>query len=183
MPNYTRKGKVLIPLSDEQFSKAMSEGHFCRKKHRGFLALLYHTGVRVSEALRAHKEQFTIKNNAIYFDVLKRLKHGLHTAPLKIDLDYPYSLELWEAIEETKPKKRVFPYCRMTGYLIVQRAIGTYPHHLRLSKITNLLMPKGKRRGYSIPKVRSWTGLSLGALNFYVGMVDIEEMGTLKQSK
>ena len=172
MPNYTRQGKVLIPLSEQQFLEAMKEGKFAKTEHRAFFVLLYYTGVRVSEALRARREQFTIRNNAVYFDVLKRLKHGKHTAPLRIDLEFSHAEELHACIAHAKAKKRVFPYCRMTGYSIVRRAIGTYPHHLRLTKITDFFMQK-----YPIPKVQSWTGLSLGALNFYVGMVDIDEMG------
>jgi len=171
MPNYTRQGKVLIPLSEQQFIEAMTEGRFTKLKHRALFVLLYYTGVRITEALRARKEQFTIRNDAVYFDVLKRLKHGVHTYPLKINLKLPYSEEIQEAIENTKAQKRVFPYCRTTGYLIVRRAIDTYPHHLRLSKITSFLMK------YPIPMVKSWSGLSLKSLNFYVGTVDIEEMG------
>ncbi len=174
MPFYTRHGKRMLPLTDTQFQTAMNYGDFKKPRHRAFLALLYHTGVRVSEALRARREQFTLREDAIYFDVLRRLKRGIHTPPLRIDLAFPHADTIRHAVQETTPGQRVFPYCRMTGYLIVRRALDSYPHHLRLSKFTNLLMR------YPIPKVRSWSGLTLSALNFYAGIVDIEEMGTAK---
>jgi len=47
-----------------------------------------------------------------------------------------------------------------------------YPHHLRLSRITNFFS-----RGFPIAQVRSWSGLTLSSLEFYVGTVDIEKMG------
>lgn len=181
MPNYTKSGKILIPLTPEQFHEGIEEGHFCREKHKAFAALLYHTGLRVTEVLRARKEQFSLQDDKIYFDVGKRLKRGIKTASLMIPLDKPSASLIWDAIEDTKPKKRVFPYCRKTGYNIIAR-VWSYPHHFRLTKITNLLTPRKNERGvtipgFSIPQLKSWTGLTLGALNFYVGMVDIEEMG------
>lgn len=172
MPNYSRNGKVLFPLTEQEFSEGLENGKFCRKKHRGFAVLLYHSGVRVSEALRAKKEDFTIRENTIYFEVGPRLKHGLHTPPLPINLDKSYVTEILYAIENTKAKKRVFPYCRMTGYNIIAR-VWNYPHHIRLTKITQLLRSK-----FSLIQVRSWSGhASLKSLDSYAGIVDIEEMG------
>jgi len=139
-------------------------------KHRGFLALLYHTGVRVSEALRAEKEQFTFQSDVVVFDVLKRLKHGRLTPPLQIPLDKPYAASILDSVEDTKAKKRVWPYSRTTGYLIVARVFN-YPHHLRLSKITELA------RRFSVAQLVNWTGLNPVTLGFYIGIVDIEEMG------
>ncbi len=154
----------------------MSEGHFCRMKHRGFLALLYHTGVRVSEALRAEKEQFTFQSDIIFFDVLKRLKHGRLTPPLQIPLDKPHARTIQEAVEDTKPKKRVWPYSRTTGYLIVARVFN-YPHHLRLSKFTALARFTKDGKRFGLAQLVNWTGLNPVTLGFYIGIVDIEEMG------
>jgi len=170
MTIYSRFGKILIPLSPQEFEKGLLEGHFCQDKHRAFAALLYHTGIRVSEALRATKEQFSMQKEAVYFDVLKRLKGGRHTPPLKIPLEKPGALEIWESVSATETGKRVFPYCRKTGFNIVAR-VWKYPHHFRLTRITEL----AKR--FSIAQLVNWTGLNPMTLNFYIGLVDIEEMG------
>lgn len=173
MPNYTKKGKLLTPITEEQFLRGMEEGHFCGEKHKAFAALLYHTGLRITEVLRATREQFSLQNGLIFFDVGKRLKHGIKTPDLIIPLNKPYAKEIWNAIENTKPKKRVFPYCRKTGYNIINR-VWSYPHHFRLTKITNLFNAK-----FTIPQIRTWTGLTLAALNFYIAMEDIEKMAKL----
>jgi hypothetical protein len=41
-----------------------------------------------------------------------------------------------------------------------------------LSRITKFFVD-----GYTIAQVRSWTGLSLAALEYYVGIVDTQKMG------
>jgi hypothetical protein len=89
----------------------------------------------------------------------------------KLPLDAPYMLELKKCIEETAEGKRVFPYCGKTGYNIVRR-VFKYPHLFRLSRITKFFVD-----GYTIAQVRSWTGLSLAALEYYVGIVDTQKMG------
>jgi integrase len=171
MPNYTREGKILTPISDLEFSKGIREGHFTQAKHKAFTVLLFYSAVRKAEALRTRKENFQITEEGIVFEVGKRLKHGLQTPPLFLPLKAPYMTLLKQAIEETKVKERVFPYSLKTGYNIVRR-VWHYPHLFRLSRITSFF-----EEGKTIPQVRSWTGLSLRALEFYVGMVDIHKMG------
>ena len=123
------------------------------------------------------KEQFQLRGepyrdrSQIIFDVGKRLKHGLETPPLNIPLDAAYAQEIWDAIENTRKNKRVFPYCEKTGYNIVDR-VFKYPHYFRLSRITNFFL-----EGWTIAQVRSWTGLTLKALESYVGLVDVMKMG------
>lgn len=177
MPHYRKHGKILIPLTDEEFAEGMKNGHFVQRKHKGFLALIHYTGIRLTEALRARKEQFNLSRGEIVFDVGKRLKRGIETPPLNIPLETPYAKEIWEAVEDTKPSERVWPYCDKTGYNIVDR-VFKYPHYHRLSRITWFF-----EQGYPISKVRSWTGLSLKALNFYVGIVDVKEMGRALKPK
>ena len=79
--------------------------------------------------------------------------------------------ELKKCIEETPEGKRVFPYCGKTGYNIVRRAFK-YPHLFRLSRITKFFI-----EGYTIAQLRSSTGLSLAAFEYYVGIVDTQKMG------
>ena len=76
-----------------------------------------------------------------------------------------------ETLKNRKPKELVWPYCRKTGYNIVKR-VFYYPHYHRLSRITQFFLD-----GYSIAEVKSWTGLSLKALDYYVGLVSIHRMG------
>ncbi len=172
MPWYRKHGKIQTPLTDEQFLEGMSKGKFVRRKHKGFIALLYYSAVRKSEALRATKEQFRVTTSEIIFEVGKRLKHGIVTPPLNIPLEAPYAEEIRWAVENTKDGRRVFPYSKKTGYNIVDR-VFKYPHLFRLSRITNFFDDPR----WSIAAVRSWTGLSLKALDFYLGLVSVKKMG------
>ena len=172
MPWYRKHGKIETPLSHEEFLKAMQKGKFVKPKHKAFVALLYYTGVRRGEALRAKKEQFRLEGNQIIFDVGKRLKRGIQTPALNIPLSAPYADEIWKAVEKTKKGERVFLFTDVTAYNIVVRAFGSYPHHLRLSRITNFF-----KEGFSIAEVSRWTGLTLKALDYYVGLVDVKKMG------
>jgi integrase len=169
---YSKQGKLLTPIDDSVFIKGMSNGEFKKQRHRSFPVLLYYTAIRREEALRCRPEQFTILKDKIVFDVGKRLKHGIHTPPLTIPRDAPFVNELVEAISETGKGKRIWPYCAKTGYNIVDRAFGFYPHFFRLSRITNFFL-----EGWTIAQVHSWTGLTLKALDFYIGLVDINKMG------
>ena len=170
-PWYRTEGKVLSPYTDEDFKEGMDKGLFLKPKHRALVILYYYTGVRKTEATRALKEQFQIAQDAIYFNVGKRLKHGIVTPPLKLPRGAPYMEELVKAIQYTRKGKQVFPYSDRTAYAIVRR-VFKYPHLFRLSRITNFFA-----QGYTIDQVKNWTGLTLGALNFYVGKVDIDKMG------
>ena len=148
-PWYRREGKIQQPLTDKDFSEGMEHGEFLQQKHRAFCVLLYYSGVRKKEALRAKKEQFKITPNEIIFSVGKRLKHGIETPELPLPLEAPYMYELLEAVGKTKPGERVFPFSDKTGYNIVRRAFK-YPHLFRLSRITNFFL-----EGWNIPQVHS----------------------------
>ena len=171
MPFYRKHGKILTPMTDTQFQAKMLQGHFVRKNHKAYAVLLYYSAVRKTEALRSKKEQFTLSEEEVSFSVGKRLKHGIETPSLNIPVDAPYVSELITSIEQAKNKKRVFTFCPMTAWNILDR-IGFYPHFFRLSRITNFFL-----EGWTIAQVRSWTGLTLNALNYYIGLVDIQKMG------
>ena len=101
------------------------------------------------------------------------------TAPLEIPVDAAFVESIIDSIRLTKKEKRVWPYHRSTGWRIVKRVFA-YPHYHRLSRITWFFMPHpeiGRPQGFSIAEVRSWTGLSLRALNYYIGLVSISKMG------
>lgn len=171
-PWYRTQGKIVTPLTDEDFEEGMRQGKFVEPtKHKGFVTLLYYSAVRKTEGLRALREQFQITRDSLIFSVGKRLKHGIVTPELPLPKDAPFMETLVEAVKDTKPSERVFPYSAKTGYNIVHR-VFPYPHLFRLSRITNFFL-----EGWTIPQVRSWTGLTLNALNYYVGLVDVQKMG------
>jgi hypothetical protein len=172
LPNYQKTGKILIPLTDAEFADGMETGYFAKESHKAFVVLLFYSGVRKQEALRALRKQFHITPDAIIFSVGKRLKHGIETPPLNIPRKAPYVDYLVAEVEQVVGKTtQVFPYSAKTAYNIVSRVFN-YPHFFRLSRITNFFA-----EGYSIAQVHSWTGLSLQALDFYVGLVDVQKMG------
>lgn len=158
-------------MTDETFKQKMIQGHFCHKNHKAYTVLLYYSAVRKTEALRARREQFLVSDQNVSFSVGKRLKHGIETPSLNIPVDAPYVYELTREIEQAKKNKRVFRFSPRTAYNIIDR-IGFYPHFFRLSRITNFFL-----EGWTIAQVRSWTGLTLNALNYYIGLVDIKKMG------
>jgi hypothetical protein len=94
------------------------------------------------------------------------LKHSIKTSSLTIPRDALFVNEVVEAIKKEKGQ-RIWNYCAKTSYNIVDRAFGFYPHFFSLSRITNFF-PEGWTR----VQVHSWTGLTLKALDFYLGLVD-----------
>lgn len=204
-PNYSRHGKILTPLSEAQFAKGMTDGYFAHKTHRAFPVCIYYSAVRTNEARRSIKEQYDLDSNPdfIMFDVGPRLKKirrkfrgkllsdrvyleklrkrapSITTPPLPLPKNAPFMDELIKRIEATEPEQAIFPFSDKTAYNIIDR-VFFYPHHFRLSRITWFFMPHpevNRPRGFSIPEVRSFTGLSLGALDYYIGLADVADMG------
>lgn len=170
MPNYTLEGKILTPLTDQDFADGMEQGTFIKPCHKAYCVLLYYSAVRKTEGQRAMREQFQVTKDNVVFEVGVRLKHSAKTGPLEIPLSAAYVDLLKAQIELTPKGARVFPFCPTTAYLVVHRAFK-YPHLFRLSRITNFLLD-----GYTIPEIQSWTGLTLTALNFYIGRVSVSKM-------
>lgn len=170
MPNY--REKLTYPLSDEEFRKRMQTGKFVKRpEHQGFCAFLFYTAARASEALAMKREQFRMTPKTLFVDLGERLKHSKKTPPLEIPLDAPYVGAIVDSFIKAKKGCRVWRYCRKTGYNIVHR-VFFYPHYFRLSRITRFFA-----EGYTIAQLKSWTGLTLKALDYYVGLVSISKMG------
>jgi hypothetical protein len=165
---YSVAGKQEVPMSLSTFKERMQTGKFVKKSHRGFAIGEYYFGLRKTELRLVMKEQFSIQGNYLVFDVGERLKHSSKTDPLKVNLDAPFIQEFIEHIEHTKESSRVFEFSDKTAYNIMRRAGFFYPHYCRLSRITNLFVS-----GKNIAEVKSFTGLSLKALDFYVGKVGL----------
>jgi hypothetical protein len=168
---YNHYSKIENTMSSLDFKKGMEEGKFCKPNHKGFIVLLYYAGIRSSEARRSMKEQFKVLEDTVSFDVGIRLKHGIKTPALRLPRTLPYMEELIWSIESTKPEERVWKFSKKTAYNIVTRAFPFYPHYFRLNRITNFLL-----ENYDLAELHSWTGLTLKALNAYVGIVDVSKM-------
>jgi integrase len=170
MPNY--KEKLTNPLSDQDFKEGMVKGNFVKMpEHQGLIAFLHYSAVRISEALNMKRKDFRLVHDTLYCDIELRLKHSHKTEPIPLPLSAAYVDTIVKSFEGLKPEEKVWPYSRITGWRIVKRVFA-YPHYHRLSRITNFF-----QQGYTIAEVRSWTGLTLKALDYYVGVVAIEKMG------
>lgn len=203
MPWYRKHGKILTPISDADFAAGMESENFVLEDHKAYPVVLYYSAVRKLEALRATKDQFTFTEAEVYFDVgprlkkirrsikgkpltedqyqrrLKKYRDKITTPPIPLPLKAPYMGLLVKRINETEDGGLVFPWSPRTAYNIIDRAFA-YPHLFRLSRITWFFLPHpevGRPRGFSIPEVRTFTGLSLAALDFYIGRADVADMG------
>ncbi|MCK5609292.1 site-specific integrase [Candidatus Pacearchaeota archaeon] len=167
-------------ISPEMFLACMHNAKWPKKLYRrmekqSYCALLYYSGCRTGEVTRAVKKQFKVIGDVLYFDVGPRLKKGRHTPPLPLNLALPYMDTVIKRVfsKRVKPGMRVWPWSEVTGYNICYRVFNTYPHHLRLSRITSLLAS-----GFGISQVMTWTGhKSLQTLNAYIGLVNIKKIG------
>lgn len=169
---YSVAGKLETIITDADFKRIITKGEFKKEEHKGYAALVYYSAVRREEARRALKEYFSLNGDVLIFDVKKRLKHGIITPPLEMPIDLFAMEYLVDAMKDAPEKEPVFNYSPKTCYNIMRRAGFGYTHHCRLSRITQFFL-----EGWTIPQVRSWTGLSLAALNYYIALVDIKKMG------
>jgi integrase len=170
---YSVKGKIETPISDEEFfSKLGRNQKKIGVKKTGFVAFLFYFGVRVTEALKMKPKNFTSKGNTLFVNIGKRLKHSKETPPLTVLLKRPFVSEIVKSVERTRANRRIWKFTRMTAYRLLRDTGFNYPHYMRLNRVTDLFS-----KGYSIDQIKSWTGLSLGALNYYVGIVNTREIG------
>jgi len=173
MPNYTRHGKIETPTSDRKIFKVLTEKKLSLGTERtAFLAILFYLGIRVTEALKLRKESFTVEEGKLFVDIGERLKHSKRTPPLSVKLGRPFVEDIIKTVDKTKPKQRVWKFSRVTAWKIAKNTFDSYPHYFRLNRITDLF-----HKGYKITEVKSWTGLTLRALNYYVGIVDTQRIG------
>lgn len=171
MPWYRKEGKIETPITEQEFKEGMLKGYFVEHYHRVYVILLYYTACRNGEINKATRDQFRLMPDKIVFDVGQRLKHSKSTPALPIPLDAPFVLEIVDYVVKLQKGQRLFLFTKRTGYNIVSR-VFKYPHWFRLSRITWFF-----QQGFSIAEVRSWTGLTLRALDYYVGLTKIETMG------
>lgn len=191
-------------IQPDEFADKMAAGPWKHPSHPAYATLLYYSAVRKMEALRTLKSQFNVTPQTLFWDVGPRLKklrrfdkdgkplsdpeylakvkkniRRITTPPLPLPTKAPYMDVLINQIEATPDGERVFKFCPATAYNAISR-VFTYPHHFRLSRITWFFMPHpevGRPRGFSIPEVRTYTGLTLRSIDHYIGLADIKDMG------
>jgi len=93
------------------------------------------------------------------------------TPPLTLPVSASHMLILQNAIENTRRGDRLFSFSPSTAYLIIHR-VWNYPHLMRLSRISWFL-----QHGWTTIQIKSWTGLSMSAIDYYVGLVENIKMG------
>lgn len=170
---YSRNGKIQITIdSKEFFNEVLKNQNILGQEKTAFVCTVFYLGIRVSEALRLRREDFTVKGDRLFVNVGKRLKHGLETPPLQVKTDRPFVSLIVSVVKATPKHERVWKFHRTTAWRFIAKNFSTYPHFYRLNRITTFFDD-----GYTINKVKTWTGLTLKALDFYVGLSSISEMG------
>lgn len=177
MPYYTRHGKIQTTISANKFKTIIQSMKNEKQEYKSFVVCLYYFGLRVSEVLSLTSDLFYVDEELLTIDVPKRLKHGKKTPPISVGLDKPFVKEIVTTLEKTKPNSRLWDFSRVTGWKVVVRAFDRYPHYFRLNRITQLFSPsKTRPSGYSVKEVKSWTGLTLQALDYYIGLASSERI-------
>lgn len=175
-PHRYKLGKNLQPITTEQFEAALKHPYNQAVEFQAYTVEIYYTGVRVSEALRAVKEDYREDAKTLWWDVGRRLKHGKETKPLPLSLEQPHMDLLLEQVNKTKKMRRVFDFDRTTAWRHISRTGIGYNHRARLNLITLYLS-----RGWSVAQVVNWFGISVQTVNSYIGDTDMLEMGKMKR--
>jgi integrase len=166
LPRYNKKKVDLI--SPAQFDEIVKK---LWNPYDALIVLLYYTGIRISEALALKKEDFHLTSKTSISIDIHRLKGSKQTEALPIRRDAPNLNLLLFRVGQTAQKCPVFPMTARAVQYELQR-FQLYPHYFRLNRITQLFAA-----GKTIAQVRAWTGLTLNALDHYLGIVSNEEIG------
>ena len=169
--HYSKHGKISKLLSQDEF---ITKAEKIRKKRmRACVTLLFYTGVRVGELIRALKEQFWINEGMLNFDVGPREKTKRLTSPLQIPVTAPLMDNVVQVIKYTRKGQRVFPCTRATVWRTIGIYFDAYPHYFRLNRITQFLVA-----GFSLPEVISWSGhKNIFGLEAYIGQASVKRLG------
>jgi len=186
-------------MSVEEFKEKLEGCHTLGShvlEKKAYLVLLWHTGVRKSEAYERVKDDMQTTETHVIVNFHQRKKSGLEVPPLKIPRHFygvneylmPYlskpKRNRLKTIERYKRENRkqilvstkqnakwIFPHIgRETARSIVKHVLGEkyYPHYLRLNKLSKV--GKNRKRG-TIMHLRAISGIkSLRALEAYLGI-------------
>ncbi len=158
---------------------------------KSFLALLFWTGLRKTEAIGAKrhkyvcppcsrhaepivkyteaipgilKEDIEIQGDIMLIEAVAR-KHGNREAPLELWIGFPFMDLILQQWKRTPPKHRVWPISEWDSWNLMKRIDKKkYLHWFRFVRITELCAnPK-----LSVGDICSWTGLTPQTINAYM---------------
>jgi len=164
MPRYNQKRNYLLSATD--FDELLEK---IEPQYKALVVLLYYTGIRISEALALTPGDFTETEEILYVNV-HRLKGSKQTYDLELPLTLRHLPFLLNTLAQTTQTMPLFNMTRQAVHYELHR-VGLYPHFFRLNRITQIL------RKHSITDAQNWTGLTLQALNSYMGKVTNERIG------
>lgn len=166
MPKYTQKITSLMPWA--QFLKGAYQTNNTR--HRAFLAVLFLSGCRVSEALALTRADLRVDKHTLYIS-FKRLKGSKQTDPFPLP-----NLQVLAGIFHEGD--RVFPFSYITAYRMVRAAFPAYyPHFFRMNRITKVVDKFGDQAAYDA------FGISANAIDHYRGKVSLKRVGDLLEEE
>lgn len=161
MPKYKQKITRLLDYQD--FKRDIEQEELTDMK-KCFLAVLYFSGCRVSEALALNAKDIHCTQNIIYVQFF-RLKGSKQTDPQELPREASLN---WLCGQEG----RLFPFCRTTAYRMVKKAFPTlYPHYFRMNRITKTDILFGDATVYHV------FGITASSIDHYRGKVDIKRVG------
>jgi len=178
MPKYNKK--ITRQMGYAEFKEGIQELPIHKQ---AFLSILFFAGVRVSEALaltsddihcaKSHEIQY---DTGIIFVQFFRLKGSKQTDP--IPLPRTAALQwICEPDPDLMKEGKLFPFSRRTAHRLVKKTFGTYPHHFRMNRITQVSEKFGDSYVYS------YTGICAQSIDHYRGKVDIKKVGRALQKE
>jgi integrase len=186
-PHKYKHGKRTKTMEFDTFRKGMEYGKTTHAlRDRSYLAFLYWSGVRRSEAYEREKEDFEIKDGILLVTVPAK-KQGERGGSLRIRVDLPFVNLIIERLNKTRlcyhPELRrkgrfLWPISDTTAWRIIKRVFPkVYPHFFRLNRATLFCSDPDT----TIPDVKSWFGWkSEKTINFYMG---VSEQAMIRMGK
>lgn len=176
-PNKYQHGKQTKAIDFETFKNGIESYKFPHPlRDRSYLAFLYWSGVRRSEAYERVKKDFEL-NNGVLKVTAPCKKHGERGGPLRIPANLPFVDLILKRVQkarrcyhpELKTKDQfLWPISATTAWRIVKRPFPKlYPHFFRLNRAVLFC----QNPDTSSVDVRSWFGWqSEKTINFYMGV-------------
>lgn len=169
--HHYKYGKQTEPINLKTFKEIMENGKFLHPlRDKSYLAFLYWFGVRRSEAIERHKQDFKIKDGLLIVDATP--KKGGEREPLEVPVDYPFVDLIIKKVNLTRrtlanPTRRVWNISGSTAWRIVNRVFPKhYPHFFRLNRATRFLEDPET----TIPEMMAWFGWKVAkTINPYIG--------------
>ena len=168
MPKY--KKKITRLMDYEEFKEAIQNyrdpktGKPLSSTRKAFLAVLFFSACRISEALALNSNDIHCTPDTIYFSFF-RLKGSKQTDPLPLPRTDTLLLICGQ-------EGKLFDFSRSTGYRIVKRVFPIlYPHYFRMNRFTKVAEKHG------LATMINFSGLAPTSVSHYIAKVDIKTVG------